>query len=124
MVTSISRSRKDIEKLYNATLSVTEYTKQKDITTKRMVISEQQPEEKQNIPCRLSFNAFPTSGEGEVSRLQFSGKIFCKPDITILPGSKLTVVQNSVTYVLKNSGIPAVHETHQEIMCENWEDNA
>lgn len=116
--------RNAIECLYSAKMWVTEYVTQKDQVTRRMVTTEIMPEDKQDIPCRLSFNSFPQTEDQETAPLRMVAKIFCSPDIAILAGSKITVQQNNTTYVLKNSGIPAVHETHQEIICENWEENA
>ena len=48
-------------------------------------------------------------------------KLFISPDITIKPGSKITVTQTGVTTEYTGSGVPAVYPTHQEIMLELFE---
>jgi hypothetical protein len=40
------------------------------------------------------------------------------PEIHVKPGSKLTITQNGVTTEYKNSGEPALFDTHQEIILE------
>lgn len=44
--------------------------------------------------------------------------MFVSPDVTIKPGSMLTVAQNGVTTEYTSSGVPAVYPTHQEIILE------
>ena len=43
-------------------------------------------------------------------------KLFIAPEINIMPGSKIVVTQRGRTTEYKNSGEPAIYETHQEIM--------
>ena len=49
--------------------------------------------------------------------------VYLSPDISVKPGSKLTITQNGVTTVYKSSGTPAVYSLHQEIpltLFEGW----
>lgn len=74
-----------------------------------------------NQPCRLSFSSSRAVSDGMQAGMGQSVKLFVKPEISILPGSKITVTQNGVTTAYKQSGVPAVYETHHEIMLELFE---
>ena len=43
-------------------------------------------------------------------------KLFIAPEINVMPGSKIVVTQKGRTTEYKNSGEPAIFDTHQEIM--------
>lgn len=45
-------------------------------------------------------------------------RLFLAPEIKVAPGSKITITQNGVVGEYKNSGVPAMYDTHQEIMLE------
>jgi len=48
-------------------------------------------------------------------------KLFISPDVEIKPGSKIVVTQAGRTETYTHSGIPAVYETHQEIILDPFE---
>lgn len=110
-------ARKAIEGTYTGLLKVTEYQSVKDpvthITrTEKVVVLE-------NQPCKLSFETITTAIQTEAAAtISQAVKLFVSPDITIKPGSMLTIAQNGVTTEYTSSGVPAVYPTHQEIMLE------
>lgn len=116
-------ARKAIESQYEGLLTVTEY---QDVTnpvthithSKKVVVLE-------NQPCKLSFETITTAIQTETAAtISQAVKLFVSPDVTIKPGSMLTVTQNGVTTEYTSSGVAAVYPTHQEIMLELSEDLA
>lgn len=113
-------ARKAIESTYFGLVTVSEYQKVKDPVTaltsyKEVVVLE-------NQPCKLSFESITTAVQTEAATtISQATKLFIAPDITIKPGSKLTVTQTGVTTAYTGSGVPAVYPTHQEIMLELFE---
>lgn len=71
-----------------------------------------------NQPCRLSFSSSPSATNGDVAEINQTVKLFFAPEIKVKEGSKITVTQNGVTTVYKQSGTPAVYDTHQEVLLE------
>ena len=125
MVSAIEAARKAArkaqEQLYDGVCTVIEYRKVKDEKTKLSGMEDVIVLEGQ--PCRISFSKVSQSIQGESSaNISQSIKLFISPDVTIKPGSKITVTQNGVTTVYKSSGVPAVYATHQEIMLELYEE--
>lgn len=114
------RARKSIEILYNGRCTITEYQK---VTKANKSTGFEEVTVLTDQPCKLSFGTINSasstdSGASAVSQIV---KVFISPDITIKPGSKLTITQNGVTTVYKNSGQPAVYSTHQEVTLELFE---
>ena len=62
--------------------------------------------------------SMPLIQTGTAATISQGVKLFVSSDITIKPGSMLTVTQNGVTTEYTSSGVPAVYPTHQEIMLE------
>ena len=125
MVSAIEAARKAArkaqEQLYDGVCTVTEYRKIKDEKTKLSGMEDVIVLEGQ--PCRISFSKISQAVQSEsVASTTQSIKLFISPDVTIQPGSKITVTQNGVTAVYKSSGVPAVYATHQEIMLELYEE--
>lgn len=110
---NLSVARKHIESLYLDTCNVIEYQSIKD--TETGITSKQEVVVYENIPCKLSFNRFPQTGEGVVDSLSFLGTIFLSPDLVIKEGSKFVVSKGNKTYELSNSGVPRMGINHQEI---------
>lgn len=115
--TKMVKARKAIETLYVGKCTITEYQKVKNenktTSLKEVVVLKDEP-------CRLSFgstaSASPTSnGASSISQ---TVKVFIAPEITVKPGSKLTITQNGITAIYKNSGEPSFYSTHQEINLE------
>lgn len=70
-------------------------------------------------PCRLSVKASgPAQQTGSAVGIAQVIKLFLAPDVTVRPGSKVTVAQDGVTADYRCSGVPAVYATHQEIVLE------
>lgn len=111
------KARKAIESMYDGTCTITEYQKVKnaDKSTgfKDVVVLEGQP-------CRLSFKTINQTNPNEngAAAMTQVTKLFIAPEIQVKAGSKITVTQNGVTTEYKNSGKPAVHTTHQEIVLD------
>ena len=108
-------ARKAIEATYSGTLMVTEMQKVKDERSKltknvEVVVLE-------NQPCKLSFEKLQAAIQSDSAAAITQGaKLFVSPDVSIKPGSKLTVTQDEITTDYIRSGVPAVYPTHQEIV--------
>ena len=116
---NLSIARKHIEKLYLDTCTVIEYREVTNPDTHITNMQEVIVYEK--IPCKLSFNKYPQSGDGVVSSLSFLATILLSPDFDIKEGSKFVVIKEGKTYELSNSGIPRMGINHQEIQLKQWE---
>lgn len=113
-------ARKAIEATYFGVVTVTEHQKVKDerskLTSDKLVIV------LENQPCRLSFEKLQTAIQSDsAAAITQITKLFLSPDITIKPGSKVTVTQDNVTTDYTYSGVPAVFPTHQEIVLNLFE---
>lgn len=108
--------RKEYEKLYKDTCTITTYEKirNEDMSTelKEVVACE-------NQPCRLSFQTKTNTNDTDsASATVQTIELFISPDIIIKAGSDITVTHEGRTTKYKNSGVPAVYPTHQEIILE------
>lgn len=74
-----------------------------------------------NKDCRVSFETISenTETDTEAKKVQ-KIKLFIAPELDIKPGSKIIVTRKGRTTEYKNSGEPAVYDTHQEIILELW----
>lgn len=73
-------------------------------------------------PCRLSFENISQAASDKVTATTSQVvKLFIAPENIIKAGSKITVTQCGRTNDYKLSGKPAVYETHQEIILEEFE---
>lgn len=116
-------ARKAIEATYFGTLMVTEMRKVKDERSK--LTKDEAVVVLKNQPCKLSFETLQTAVQSDsAATITQVTKLFVSPDISIKPGSKITVSQDNVTTDYTCSGVPAVYPTHQEIMLELFEDFA
>lgn len=112
---ALVKAKKAIQSQWKGRMTVIEYVKQKDPVTKQTDFVEQTVLE--DKPCRVSFKTIATTQNSNGVAEQLQGvKLFCSPDLTIKPGSKIIVTQNGVTTEYQSSGVPAVHTNHQEIM--------
>ena len=103
--------RRAIERYYDKKCTVTEYQK----TKVNGVVSFAEVQVLVDIPCRLSYNTITSNNETDsVSKIHQVTKLFISPDVTIPTGSKITI--DDVNY--SRSGVPAVYDTHQEIILE------
>lgn len=108
-------ARKAIESTYKGMVTVTEYKKVKDPNTaltsyKEVVVLE-------NQPCSLSFESIAAAVQtGTVATVSQAVKLFLSPDITIKPGSKLTVTQtggnNRIFFKRCSGSVPNASGNH------------
>lgn len=108
--------RKAIEKMYIGICTITEHQKvkkdNKSTGFQDVIVLE-------NQPCKLSFSSITSTSQTETAAMVVqTAKVLIAPEIQIKPGSKLTITQNGVITEYKNSGEPALFDTHQEIILE------
>lgn len=115
----LSVAKKFIESLYIDTCNIYEFQHVVDETTG--ITSQQEVLVHKDIPCKLSFNRLPQTGDGAASSSSFLGTVFCAPDLEIKEGSKIVIEKNGKVYTLSNSGVPRMGINHQEITVSNWE---
>lgn len=115
---NLSIAKQYIEKLYLDTATVIEYREVEDEITH--ISNFQEVIVHENIPCKLSFNRFPQSGEGVASSLSFLATILISPDLKINEGSKFVIEKNGKVYELSNSGVPRMGINHQEIQVNEF----
>ena len=119
-MTDMEMVRKAIESTYIGECDVIEYKTTKNETNKRNEHKEEIVLRKQK--CRISFeNISNSTQDGNTNNITQVIKLFIAPEINIKNGSKIIVTQNNKTQSYKNSGEPAIYETHQEIMLELFE---
>ena len=114
--TQMVKARKAIESLYSDTCTITEHQK---VKKENMSTGFDDVIVLENQPCRLSYKTVNKANQTETaaSIIQIT-KVFIAPEIKVKPGSKLTVTHKGVTVDYKNSGEPAIYDTHQEIVLE------
>jgi hypothetical protein len=65
---------------------------------------------------RTLSNLLPASTQTvTVNQVDYDAKLFISPDVTINPGSRITVVQNGMVFEGEQAGKPFRYPTHQEI---------
>lgn len=121
-MTAIEKARQSARKVieknhYDGLCTVTEHKKAVDGITK--ISGYQDLVTLENQPCHLIFKTVDSAEQSEsAAAVKQTTKLLISPDITIKPGSKITVTQEGVTTDYTYSGIPAVYATHQEIVLE------
>lgn len=113
----VSAARKAIESLYKGKCTVFEYQSAQDPDTK--ISAQQEVAVLPDQACRLSYKTIASTSNSEgAAAVTQTVTLFIAPEITIKPGSKITVVQNGVTTDYQSSSKPAVYTNHQEIALE------
>ncbi len=112
---AVVKVRRALENGYIGTFTVTEHKK---VTKPNKTTGFSDVEVLVDQPCRLSFSSSPSTSDGDVAEVNQTVKLFFAPEITVKEGSKITVTQNGVTTAYKQSGTPAVYQTHTEILLE------
>jgi len=108
-------ARKAIESTYSGICTIKERRDIKDEKTKISRKTEISVVEGQ--PCRLSFEKITAAVQTDTAAAVSQGiKLFLAPEIAVKTGSKIVVTQAGVTGEYQLSGVPALYETHQEIM--------
>ena len=116
----VNPHRKALERMWKDRCSVFVQAEITDLDTNLTDFQETPLFEDQ--PCKLSFKALDTTTTtGNVAVMTQGVKLFLSPDVSIKPGSKITVTQNGVTTEYSSSGVPAKYPTHQEIMLKLFE---
>lgn len=119
-MTDIEMVREAIESTYIGECDIIEYVKTRNEKTKQNEYKEEIVLEKQK--CRISFENISNSVQsGTTNNITQMIKLFIAPEIKIKSGSKIVVTQNGKIQEYKNSGVPAIYETHQEIMLQIFE---
>lgn len=104
---------------YDGLFTVTVYEKVKDAVTGLTSQGEQVVPGLVDIPCHLSIESKTAAAQSaSAASVAQTTKLFTQPEVTINPGSKITVTQAGVTKAFKCSGIPAVYTSHQEIVLD------
>ena len=113
----VKKARKALESMYEVTCDIFEHKKIKK-SNGATVSEDVKLLEKE--PCRLSFKTITSTNPTDTgaSALKQTTTLFINPDVKIAPGSKIIVTQNNVTTEYKQSGEPAMYDTHQEIILD------
>lgn len=118
-IDTLKMARHSIESTYDCKCDIIEYSAIKNAINKRTEHKEIIVLEKQ--PCRISYknisNTNDTENKNNVIQIV---KLFIAPEIQIKNGSKIVIFKNENKKVYKNSGEPAIYDTHQEIILENF----
>lgn len=73
----------------------------------------------ENVPCKLSFQSDDATNETDSATRQTKViEVFLAPEIKVKAGSKLVITHLGDTTEFKNTGVPSVYETHQEIILD------
>lgn len=110
-------AREAIESIYYGLATVTEFQKVEDEDT---YLTEDEPVVVlTDEPCRLSFEQTKATDQTDTAAdISLGIKLFISPDVTIKPGSLITVTQDGRTADFAVSGVPAYYASHQEIDLE------
>lgn len=113
---AITQAKKAIENQYRGVCSITEYQsykkENKSTGYQEVIVLEHQP-------CKLSYSSIKNANSTDTATsLTQVIKLFISPDIEVKPGSKIIITQDNRTTEYKNSGMPAIYRTHQEIVLE------
>lgn len=117
----ILAARQAVESQYDGICNIIEHQKVKDPKTKKSNFIENIVKEEQ--ACKVSYEDIYVNTETETqSKVVTKIKLFIAPELDIKPGSKIVVTQKGRTTEYKNSGEPAIYDTHQEIMLEKFKE--
>lgn len=122
MVKALEAARKAARKAhesiyYCGICTISEYRSVTDPVTKRTTQKEITVIE--NQPCNLSFEKINTVVQTDTAAAASQGiNLFLSPEITVKPGSKITVEQAGIKKDYAASGEPAIYPEHQEVMLE------
>lgn len=111
----ILAARKAIESQYDGICDIIEHKEKLKENSNITGFVEEVVKEEQ--PCKISFEEVYVNTETDKeAKVVTKIKLFIAPEINIMPGSKIVVTQRGRTTEYKNSGEPAIYNTHQEIM--------
>lgn len=111
-------ARAAIESHYDAKCDIIE---RQSITENHITKNNQEVTVQEGKACRISFEDIYVNNETNTEAKKSQKiKLFIAPEIIIKPGSKIIVTSRNRKTTYKNSGEPAVYDTHQEIILELW----
>ena len=114
----IAIARKEIESNYD---SVCDIIEQQSVVENNITKNKKEVTVESEKPCRVSFEDIYANTETDTeTKKNQKIKLFIAPELVIKPGSKIVVKGRGRTTTYKNSGEPAIYNTHQEIMLELW----
>lgn len=114
----IKLARAAIESTYDAECNIIE---RQTVTENHITKNNQEVTVQEKKACRISFEDIYSNDETNTeSKKSQKIKLFIAPEIKIKPGSKIIVTGRGRTTTYKNSGEPAIYDTHQEIMLDVW----
>lgn len=114
----IDMARNAIESTYD---SVCDIIERQSVIENNITKNKKEVTVESNKPCRVSFeNIFANTQTDTESEKNQKIKLFIAPELVIKPGSKIVVTGRCRTTEYKNSGEPAIYNTHQEIMLDLW----
>lgn len=109
--------RAAIERLYIGRCTIKQAVKTKNPSSKRVEFTDEILCE--NEPCRLSFiSSSSANPSNTVSVADQVIKLFLKPELVVLAGSKVEITQNGRKFYFISSGQPSVHTNHQEVVLQ------
>lgn len=116
-MSNVESVRNAIESTYIGSCDIIEHVKSKNEKTKQNEYTEKVAYSQKK--CRISFKTISNTNQTTTTNNSTQiVKLFIAPELQIKKGSKIIVTQNGKTIEYKNSGEPAVYETHQEIVLE------
>lgn len=111
--------RRAVESRYEGVCHIYEMKGQKDPETK--VTKQKEVPVQEGLSCNLSFSSVvPALKQENGYKEEQKVKLFLAPEIEVKTGAKIVVTQNGTTGTYQRSGLPAVYESHQEILMEAW----
>lgn len=113
-----ARQQRALQKLWTDRCTVIVRVKKKDEQSKLTDFVEETLFEEE--PCKLSFESFSTTGEGNVPSLGQAAKLFLSNQKEVPAGSKIVVTRQGKTFTFARSGEPGWFTCHQEINLELW----
>ena len=111
--------KRAVESQYIATCNIIE---QKQVIKPNQTTGVENVTVLENQPCKLSFSSSRNADTSDINATATQTvKLFISADIEVKPNSKIIVTQNNVTNEYSKSGIPAIYQTHQEIVLKPFE---
>ena len=114
----ITMARNAIESQYD---SVCDIIERQAVTENNITKNNKEVTVEIEKPCRVSCEDIDANTETDTeAKKNQKIKLFIAPELVIKPGSKIVVTRKNRVTAYKNSGEPAVYDTHQEIMLDLW----
>lgn len=112
-----------LRRLWVDKCDVTVRVSEKDSETGRTVFREETLITQE--PCRVSFkltfeNVSGAKDSGIYTTIYQSAKLFLDREVSVPPGSKITVTRGGAVFEFCRSGSPALYDYHQELKMEKF----